>query len=394
MLVVDRDDDLGVKTGIESPVVGRENVLKAAEALLLADPEDADGNTIFAAVKIYDELSAQGRDVEVALVTGDSKLGLIADMKIKKALDEIFSKGNYEGVIFVSDGAEDDQVLPLISSYAPIVSKKTVIVKQAQQLERTFYTIKTALEDPSFARLFLGIPGVILLLWFLFQENALRVIIGLLGVYLLLRGFGLEEPLVGTLKAYLSINPHSSALPFHVASIAILIGALFLAVHTYTYFPDQGVALYEALRVGGFTTGIAVLVFLVGKSIEAFHRRESYKIGDYIIFGATVLVLLVTGDALINFLEGRGSAGLAAVTVIVSLVSYFLLAKLGGFIRKAVLYSKDVVGATLYDRTGVRMGKVRRVRPEDKVLVVERGRRTLRIPVERVRIEAGRLILQ
>lgn len=393
VLVVDRDDDLGTKAGIESPVIGRDEVLKAGEALLLADPEDSDGNTIFAAVRAYDELISRGMDAEIALVAGDSKLGITADMKIKKALDEIFSRGNYEGVVFVSDGAEDDQVIPVVSSYAPIISKRTVVVKQAKELESTFYKLKTLLEDPSFARMLLGVPGILLLLWVLFPDNAIRLIIGILGIYMILRGFGIEEPLIHTLRSYLRIDPHSPVLPFHVASLAVLIAAFFFMYNTYMYMPDRAIAPYEALRIGGFLTMIGILLFLFGKSVEAYVWRVSYRIGDYIILGTTVFILYLIGDALLSFLEGRGSLFLALSIGVFSIIIYYGFAKLGSFIKKALLYSKAVEGATVFDRTGIKFGRVKRTLPEEHILVIERGRRAIKLPFSRFRIENGRLVV-
>ncbi len=45
VLAIDRDNDLGRKTGIRSPVIGREANLAAAQELGLADPEESDTNT-------------------------------------------------------------------------------------------------------------------------------------------------------------------------------------------------------------------------------------------------------------------------------------------------------------------------------------------------------------
>jgi len=70
VLSVDRDDDIGWKAKIESPVVGRQACLKAADTLALADPEDSDVNAIFSAVKIYDELIAKGEEAVVAVIAG------------------------------------------------------------------------------------------------------------------------------------------------------------------------------------------------------------------------------------------------------------------------------------------------------------------------------------
>ena len=56
VICVDRDDDLGKKAKIKGPVIGREKNIEAGTALILADPGEADANTIFEAVKIFDEL--------------------------------------------------------------------------------------------------------------------------------------------------------------------------------------------------------------------------------------------------------------------------------------------------------------------------------------------------
>ena len=74
ILCIDRDDDLGKKAKINGPVIGKAANVQAATALLLSDPEDTDANAMFQAVKMRNEL-AKTKNVEVATITGDSKLG-------------------------------------------------------------------------------------------------------------------------------------------------------------------------------------------------------------------------------------------------------------------------------------------------------------------------------
>jgi len=52
ILCVDRDDDLGVRTRTKTPVLGRKENLDAAVNLALRDPEEADANAIFEAIRI------------------------------------------------------------------------------------------------------------------------------------------------------------------------------------------------------------------------------------------------------------------------------------------------------------------------------------------------------
>jgi len=56
VICVDRDNDVGEKTGISTPVVGRDACIEAAQRLALEDPEDAVSNSIFSAIKTYEDL--------------------------------------------------------------------------------------------------------------------------------------------------------------------------------------------------------------------------------------------------------------------------------------------------------------------------------------------------
>ena len=65
VLAIDIDNDLYRKTRLSGPVIGRESNLSAAAALALADPQDTDANTMFEAVRKYDELKKLGYPVHV-----------------------------------------------------------------------------------------------------------------------------------------------------------------------------------------------------------------------------------------------------------------------------------------------------------------------------------------
>ena len=70
VLTVDRDNDLGIKTAIRGPVIGRKQVLTAALRLGIADPEESDTNAILGALHQHDALAennAEGDDVEIAM---------------------------------------------------------------------------------------------------------------------------------------------------------------------------------------------------------------------------------------------------------------------------------------------------------------------------------------
>ena len=82
VICVDRDDDVGKKAGISTPVVGRNACIEAAQSLALEDPEDADSNAIFSAIKTYEDLVSSGYKAQVITVAGVESRSVQGDEKI------------------------------------------------------------------------------------------------------------------------------------------------------------------------------------------------------------------------------------------------------------------------------------------------------------------------
>ena len=168
VVCVDRDNDLGRKANISGPIIGRKNNLNAAAKLGIADPGESDVNCIFGAIRKFDEVKKFYSEVEIVTLTGVGKQDFESDKEINEQLDKVLENFLVDAFVLVTDGAEDDQVIPILQSRAPIMSKETIIVKQASEVESTYYTIKEALKDPYLARIVFGVPGVILISYYLF----------------------------------------------------------------------------------------------------------------------------------------------------------------------------------------------------------------------------------
>ena len=97
VLCIDRDDDIGSKGGIETPIVGRDHCISAGTRLAIEDPEDSDANAIFGAIKTYEESIAKGYNSEVALVAGKFNRGIEADEKISLEIQNILTKYKADG---------------------------------------------------------------------------------------------------------------------------------------------------------------------------------------------------------------------------------------------------------------------------------------------------------
>ncbi|MBA3750262.1 MAG: DUF373 family protein, partial [Nitrosopumilus sp.] len=53
IICIDRDDDIGTKGKLETPIIGKGPCIEAGIKLAIEDPEDSDCNAIFGAIKSY-----------------------------------------------------------------------------------------------------------------------------------------------------------------------------------------------------------------------------------------------------------------------------------------------------------------------------------------------------
>ena len=201
VLTVDRDNDLGVKAGIRGPVVGRKAALSAALRLGIADPEESDTNAILGALHHHDQLveGAQGNDeVEIALLTGDVRVGPRSDRAIAMQLDEVIQEFQPDSAVLVTDGADDEASLPIITSRVRVDHVEKVIVRQSKGIESTYYYIAKAIDDPRW-RARLLVPVAVFLMIFglgLILPNGAALIGAMplvVGIWLLAKGLGWER---------------------------------------------------------------------------------------------------------------------------------------------------------------------------------------------------------
>ena len=210
VICVDLDDDVGRETGLETPIVGRDAVEAAAVALATADPEDSDVNVLFQGLRIYDTTEAT-ESVEIAIVTGNPAADVSANRELGAELDTVLaglSTGEPVRAVVVTDGAQDESVIPVIRSRVPIDGVRRVVVRQAENLESMYYTIKQVLDDPETRGTILIPLGILLLIYPIavvaemvgLPGTVLGVASAMLGLYFVVRGIGLGAVVDSTLE--------------------------------------------------------------------------------------------------------------------------------------------------------------------------------------------------
>ena len=202
VICVDRDNDVGGKAGIKTPVIGRNPCIEAAQRLALEDPEDADSNSIFAAIKTYEDLVSKGYQAEVITVAGTEDRGVQADEKIVKEIKLVLEKFSANGAVIVSDGEDDESVIPIIQNVVPVVSVQRVVMKVSRSVEYSYAVfgkyLKMVAYDSKYSKFFLGVPGILLLIGGIgtivgYTAEIFAVLVSILGGAFLIRAFDIDK---------------------------------------------------------------------------------------------------------------------------------------------------------------------------------------------------------
>ena len=371
VICVDRDDDLHEKAGINGPVVGREANLEAAAKLALADPEETDANAMFEAVRILDKIGSEETG-QVVTLTGHKRLGYEADKAVSAQLDTVLREFPADHCIFVSDGASDDETLPIIQSRLKVNSTKIVVMKQAKELEKTYFVLLEKLKEPYYQRLVFGIPGIaILVLWA--SDWSWRPLGIIIGLYLLAKGFGVEERLLGSLSGF-KVSVERMGFILYLAAIPLILISLWLGVEKYVEV--QGT--YDAVKVVAYTIRAALLLFpwavilaLIGKVIDLLHEKKRYELVKYGLYAVSTLVLWLIFTVACDWVvaDAYFSDFVLAIigSVILSAVSIAVMKE----VRANIASSMKLENKEVLNQIGAYIGKIVGVDKKRGVLVVQ-----------------------
>ena len=368
ILCIDIDNDLYEKAKVSGPLIGRKANLEGAIALSMADPEEPDANVIFIGVKLYDELSAK-EEIEIVTLTGDKRLGVTADREVAEQLERILSQINAKSCIFISDGSSDEEIIPVIRSRLKIDAVRVVVMKQAKELEKTYFVLLEKLKDPYYSRILLGIPALILLLYSLASIFLIRMeLVGILiAAYLLMKVTGLEANILNILGEF-SFSVHRPSIIPAVGSIALF---LLVAGISYDRFMHTGTILH-GLRILFMFLPLPLFSLLVARVIDSIEHKNSLEIVKFGRYGVVLITMwaitVVSMDWLLNIRAGVGQVIETTILVIIVGTLGIVVLETVRFdiISKLKLENRDVV--SLY---GGYLGKVQGINRKNGMIVVQ-----------------------
>jgi len=447
VLCIDRDDDLGRKASIRGPVIGEEDNLRAARALGMADPEDTDLNAILAAVKTKRESEHLYNGVEVVTLTGDRDVGVKSDQKIGNQLSKLLESYRPKGIILVTDGAEDEAILPLVQSQTKVLSVNTITVKQARQLESAYFKLQEFFgrvgENPRQARLMFGLPGLMILVIVVlsyFGIPIVEVLLAIIGVYLLAKGFGYEEQLftgLGELKNSLTegkIHKIFSVVAVAIFVLAIVTGYLQLHRNLDAIYIRPSLTVNPSGVIEALTTQpilavnfallssmgthfsaldlilIAISLMTIGFMIHNFLTKNYIRIKRYAYLIIIVILLKYLSDVVywaVIFLQSSSTSikveGFDPVQnlLVASLISFIALLVVHylmkiiffDYIERKKQLEKSYLGKEVVSKKGEKLGRVTKVSMRGTELIGVSVKRKY-YPVEELRTEGTALVVE
>jgi len=346
ILVVDRDNDFGMKGGVQTPAIGIEAALRASMSLGVSDPEDSDVNTLFAAINIYNDLE-KDRNVEIALICGDQRVGPRSDAAIVDELEEVIEKVRPDRAILVGDGAEDEYVYPIVSSRIPIDSVRRVYVKQSPGLEGSFYIISKMIRDPQKRRRFLAPIGyfISLIAMIYLAVPLYRIYVGdqiflydlttpiaglVVGVTILLYAYSMVDRLLDKVGNWTArISSGNIAATFSLLSVSMFLIGIFLGANSIKSIVDNNLVYLILIFVSNAMWPIVFGVFLADLGVilnDYINEKKvsrSFMIGTITVFG---LALIIQGvlDFMRNYL-GYGAVDDVVVIIEITLGLFFTI---------------------------------------------------------------------
>ncbi len=371
VICIDRDDDLGEKAKVLSPIIGREDNINAAVKLASADPEDSDTNTIFGGIKVLDDLISKGVDAEIVTFAGDKNIGVVSDQKIARQLEEVLDKIDAKNAIFISDGAEDETLVPIVQSRIKIDSVKRIVVMQSANLESTYYILKNAFNDPKISQTFfvpLGLASVIYAVFLLanYPEGAVIGILAAIGLYMLYRGFGLDD-VSAVYWENMKESFYAGRMTFITYTAAALVGIVATvqgAVTLWAYYINGGVWYYGLLTLVTVFINASIWLYVAAALIANFGRVLDIRISGKPIIPYTSPAFFVISMGLLFW---------GASTYLLSISSVVSDAGVPDVGIQYFVYS--VVGAVIMALVGIKISASKGAKVEVKLTAKENNKK-------------------
>ncbi len=297
---------------IEPPVVGREPVESLVTTLGVDDPEDSRVNCLLEGLRVARDID--DAVVAVVSVAGESVAG---DREVARQVEQLIDEYDPESAVVVVDSAEDERLVPIVESRVTVDAVDRVVVRQARDIESTYYLLKQFLADEQLRKSVLIPFGAALLAFpvLLFVADSPTVAVGAIaaavGLFLLYKGLGIDAFVArvpaGTREALYS---GQVSLVTYVVGVGLALVGLFAGALGVSGMDAEGLGEFIlAMRFAYHSVPwltAAALAASTGRLIDELIRDD--ELGSAYVnlpFVALAVGLAVRGFA-VYFLERSG----------------------------------------------------------------------------------------
>ena len=321
VVCLDRSDAIGRAAGVSPPVVGWEAVRSLVIDVGLTDPEDSRVNCLLEALRVTRELRDDEEEAVVAVVTGGGD-AVSAGRAIADQIEELRANVGADSAVIVLDSSEDERLVPVIESRLPVDGVDRVVVRQARDIESTYYLLKQFLADEELRQTTLVPFGVALLVFpvlvtYLNPVVAVASITAVFGLFILYKGLGIDS-YVASVPAGIRDALYSgqvSVVTYVVAAGLALIG-VFAGLLGVSNLPSHEGVLIPAMRFAFDSVpwlAMAALAASTGRLIDEAIHDEPIPISYLNLpFGVIALGIVIRGFAA-YFLQRSGVIAPTAV---------------------------------------------------------------------------------
>jgi putative membrane protein len=302
VVCIDRGGDLVGDR--EPPVVDREAIESLVVDVGVEDPEDSQVNCLLEGLRVARDLEDSGDEAVVAAVSGAGD-AVSADRAVATQVEQLVADHDLDSAVVVADSPEDERLVPIIESRLPVDAVDRVVVRQARDIESTYYLLKQFLADEELRKTVLVPLGVTLIafpvLWVVAKSTAVAVgaIAAVVGLFLLYKGLGIDD-YVETLPGQIQEALYSGqvSLVTYVVAVGLTLVGLFAGVIGVSATSTDS-AFILAMRFGfdsvPWLTG-AALAASTGRLLDEVIQREGVPSAYLNLpFGAVAVGLVIRG---------------------------------------------------------------------------------------------------
>jgi putative membrane protein len=298
--------------GADPPVVGREAIESLVTAVGVDDPEDSRVNCLLEGLRVADDID----DATVAVIAGTGD-AVTADRQVARQTEDLVEELDPDSAVVVVDSAEDERHVPIIESRITVDAVDRVVVRQARDIESTYYLLKQFLADEQLRKTVLVPLGAALVAFpiLLFVSDSPTIALGAIaaaaGVTLLYKGLG-----IGT---FLARIPGQTREALYSGQVSLVTYVVAVGLALVGFFAGAlSVSGMDAAEVGSVIVGMrfaydavpwltmAALAASTGRLLDEFIRDD--EIGSAYVnlpFVAIAVGLAVRGFSA-YFLERSG----------------------------------------------------------------------------------------